>query len=216
MKNYDLIYFCGDSWTVAHNTDNVLPEKQPEHTLFTYLVADHFKIPYKVDAKGGASNDWIQHQLYNNLPEIKKEYNNILCVVGYSCPTRKDIYYKKTNQVATLSDNACSKEFYERYITEHFDYEYCDTRTKLIMKTVRSLTSFLSIDLIEAFAFSKILDVDFLYNNHVLEKHYLDISGDEGRIYNPVTGGLGHQNQIGNRKIADALIDKIQSTYGSN
>lgn len=216
MKKYDLIYFCGDSWTVALNTDGVLPEIQPTHTLFTYLVADHFKLPYKVDAKGGASNTWIQRQLYDNLPEIKQQYNNILCVVGYTCPTRQEIYYTKTGEAETLSENACSKEFYQRFITEHFDYGFCDRRTKTIIKTVRSLAHTLSIDLIEAFAFSDVLDVDFLNNNHVLETNFMHVAGDEGRIYNPKTGGHGHQNKLGNRKIADALIHKIQSIYGSN
>lgn len=214
MKKYDLIYFCGDSWTVANNTDNVLPKDQPTESLFTYLVANHFKSPYIVDARGGANNEWIQRQLYDNLPELKKEYSNILCVVGYSCPTRQEIYYSKLGITDTLSENVCSKEFYQAFITEHFDWATCDTKTCTIIKTIRSLTNMLSIDLIEAFAFTDVLNVDFLNNNHVLEKNFLTISGDEGRIYNPKMGTYGHQNELGNRKIADALIKKINSVYG--
>jgi hypothetical protein len=73
MKKYDLIYFVGDSWTVADNTDNVLPEPQPKETLFTYLVSNHFDIPYVVDAEAGAGNEWIHRTAINGIERFVAE-----------------------------------------------------------------------------------------------------------------------------------------------
>lgn len=215
MKNYDLIYFVGDSWTVANNDDEVLPAPQPTETLFTYLVAKHFNLPYKVTAAGGVSNAWIHRQIYDDLP-VLAENKNILLVIGYTCSSRQEIYYNNLGYFETLSENLCSKEFYERYLIEHFNWEYSFINTTTLIKSIRVLAKASSVDLIEAFAFSNILNVDFLNNGHVLDKNYLTICGDEGRIYNPKTGGHGHQNQIGNKKIADALIQKINEVYGTN
>ena len=216
MKKYDLIYFVGDSWTIANNTDGVLAEPQPINTLFTYLVANHFNVPYKVTAQGGASNTWIMRQVYDNLPDLCSDNKQILCIVAYSCPTREELYFNSTQTIETLNDKMCSKEFYQSYITEHLNFNYSNMKTSNIIKSVRALSNTLSVDLIEAFAFTDVLNVEFLNNRQILEQNFRLICGDEGRIYNPKTGGHGHQNQLGNRKIADALIQKINEVYGTN
>lgn len=216
MKKYDLIYFAGDSWTVATNTDGVLKTPILETQGFPFIVSDFLKIPYVKNAKGGAGNTWIHREVYNDIPELHKRYKKILSIVGWSHPLRVEILCNEFKDIHNISSPPFSKEFHMRYCEEacNFPMKKYEENTILYIKSLRSLYHTYKVDYIDAFAFSDVLHVPFIGQPKVLEKTFLDICGDEGRIYNPTTGGHGHQNVLGNEKIARALIDVINKYYG--
>lgn len=216
MKKYDLIYFAGDSWTVALNTDNVLKTPMLETQGFPFIVSDHLKIPYIKKARGGAGNTWIHREVYKDIPELHKKYKKILSVVGWSHPQRVEIFSNNFKDIHNISSPPFSKEFHMRYCEEACDFELknYEENTILYIKSLRALYHAYKVDYIDAFAFSNVLHVPFIGHPKVLEENYLDICGDEGRIYNPATSGYGHQNILGNEKIAKALLNAIHKYYG--
>ena len=215
MKKYDLIYFVGDSWTVAHNTDGVLPELQPKETLFTHLVAHHFNLPYVVDAEGGVGNEWIHRTAINGIEKFTSENNNILLIIGWSDPSRREIFSIDLKKSTSISEISCSLDWYKEYVVKCFDYDFQVEMTTAFRKSIRGLCHAFNIDYIECFAFTPITNISFLNKNHVLEQNWAEICGEEGRIFVPNTPfKYGHQNKLGQEKIANALINKIIKTYG--
>lgn len=219
-KRFDLIYFCGDSWTHARNAEGVMHTACLEEETFYYLVAKNYNLPYVKSAKGGAGNKWIHNRIYIDIPELKKKYTNILSIVGWSDPDRIEIFDNKQKQINNISSPPFSREFDKLYLDESYDFSstYYFDQTCIYIKSARALYSALNIGYIDAIAFRPEnpleLKVDFLGEGKILEKTYLDICGDEGRIYMPKIKGYGHQNNLGQQKIATALIEKIEELYG--
>jgi len=215
MKKYDLIYFVGDSWTVAHITDGVLPEPQPKETLFTYLVANYFNIPYIVDANGGVSNEWIHRTAVNGIEKFVTENKKILLIIGWSDPSRREMFSNELRQSISVSEISCSLDWYKEYVVKYFDYDFQSEITIALRKSIRGLCHAFDIDYIECSAFTPFTNISFLDKNQMLEEHWSKICGEEGRIFVPNTlFKYGHQNKLGQEKIANALINKIIKTYG--
>ena len=217
---YDLIYFCGDSWTVAKNAEGVEPTVCATEETFYYLVSDYFKIPYYNNARGGAGNLWIHNQIYREIPELKKQYKKILSIVGWSDPYRVEIFNNKKKELTNIIDNSVfSLEFIKMYMEQSYNgYQtHYNEITNTYIKSVRALYNCFNIDYIDAYAFTEDQEhINFLGENKWLEKAYISICGDEGRIWIPNINDYGHQNKIGQKKIADALIKKIEKLYGTS
>jgi hypothetical protein len=221
MKKYDLLYFVGDSWSTAICTDNGLPRIPEVHERFYDIVAKYYNLPYKVTAEGGAGNSWIHRQIYDNLPTLKEQYKNIIVIVGFSDPTRIELFNNKWKDYHTIDDYHWEKGWYKLWLTEYCDptWQSQEKYTQTLIKSLRSLYYTLDVDYLECFAFTTPLVVNnFLSSNKYLERTWADICGEEGRIFNPQINGYGHQNLLGNQKIAEAIINKLNQLYfnGSN
>jgi hypothetical protein len=182
--------------------------------LFTHLTAQYFNLPYIVDAIGGMGNEWIHRTVINGIEKYVARKKKILLIVGWSDPSRREIYFNDLGYPHTVSENACKPDWHKEYMTRHFNHEFQSEITTTLRKSVRGFCHAFDVDYIECFAFTDLPKIPFLDKDHVLEKNWAEICGDEGRLFNPNTHGYGHQNKLGQEKIAKALIGKIVKRYG--
>lgn len=220
-KRYDLIYFCGDSWTHARHAEGVQSVAATIEQTFYHLIAQHYNLPYVQSAKGGAGNKWIYQTVYEDIPKLREQYKRILSIVGWSDCERVEIFNSSVKDIRNISVPPFTREFHKMYLEESYDttIQYYMKETTTYIKSVRALYKCYNIDYIDAFAFRPEnpfkLKVDFLGEGKILEETYLKICGDEGRIYMPEINNYGHQNNYGQVKIANALIKRIDELYGT-
>jgi len=89
---YDCIVVNGDSYSA--------PNK--EHRVYADFLAKHFDIPVYNYAWAGSNNQRITRSSIEYLLDLKKQYNNILFIAGWSFIRRLEVwYYGNNNQVNT-------------------------------------------------------------------------------------------------------------------
>lgn len=108
MDDVKIIYANGDSWTAGDIVDPELFPDQPWHVNHPENAAYRLpKVwPHKLGAKlgvevinnsiAGASNDTVLRSSINDLIDLLKKYKpeEILVLIGWSSPERKDFFYK--------------------------------------------------------------------------------------------------------------------------
>jgi len=218
MKKYDLIYFMGDSWTFAIGQYEDVNEEITQSNRWTGLVASHFGLEEVNNSIAGVGNLSICRKTYEDVLKFVGEGKKILAVISYSDPNRVELYNEKHSKLLVLNNSQWEEEFYKTYITTYNNYIANSQQTIFYISTVRTLFERHNIDYVENFAFTKILDIPYFSNKTMLDKTLLNIAGNQGRFsmygLNGPPGSLyGHANVLGNKKIADAIIEKITKEY---
>jgi len=109
---HKILYTEGDSWTSG---DIIAPELQKELNGFVNSpLNDDYRLPKVWPQKlgdrlgllvlntsvAGSSNDGIARRTYDNVLKLLKEYepSEIMVVIGFTSPERKDFYFHKNNE----------------------------------------------------------------------------------------------------------------------
>jgi len=86
---YDCIIVNGDSYT-AETTEHMV------YSQYISATSDHHHVLNY--AMAGSSNRRIFRSTLEQVLQAKKDFNNILCIVGYSFLHRKEIWYEGNDQ----------------------------------------------------------------------------------------------------------------------
>ena len=150
---YKMLYANGDSWTAGDIVDPILFGDQVEHSMhpdndnyrlprvWPHKLGKLFNIEVENASYAGSSNDGIVKRTLNDIPRLLSVYDpkDILVIIGWSSPERKDFYYKskKQNSWDTLypgeldhwnSEEVSKNEFYKIYVTRYWNFEEFITR----------------------------------------------------------------------------------------
>lgn len=208
MKNYDLIYFMGDSFTLGLGQ---LDDTHKEINLtnrFSNLIGKNYNLPVINNAVAGCSNYFIFSEVYKDIYHLIKQNKKILAVISYTSPVRQELWSVNKNSPVTISPNF---SFYKEFMLESFNTDYCDNLTKSYILSIRTLFHRFNIDYVDAFTSRPILTINYIDNSKCLNKSFDDILQDEDRfVVN------GHANVNGNKKIAEEFIKKIDFLYGTS
>ena len=86
---YDCIIVNGDSYTA----------ETPDHMVYSQYISATSSHHHVLNfALAGASNRRIFRSTLDQVIKAKKDFNNILCIVGYSFLHRKEIWYEGNDQ----------------------------------------------------------------------------------------------------------------------
>ena len=178
----------GDSWTAGDIINPTLKEKiggfvnHPENNSYRLpkvwpgKLEQYTKGRVLNNAIAGSSNDGILRRTINSVLKLEKTYRSkdILVIVGFTSPERKDFYYKhnKTSAWDTMypldidADHLSEdrKLFYKEYGKIYWNKEEYITR---YMQTVIALSSFLENKGIQHIFFNAFYEteIDGILNN---------------------------------------------------
>lgn len=218
MKQYDCIYFMGDSWTVAACLSEDVHQTVTVHNRFSTLIGNHFGLSVINQSKSGCGNQTIFQTVYNDVNKLKSEGLKPLVVVSYTDPNRVELYNPKYGNIEVINQDSTmwDTEFYKTYLTRYFTHDANNDQSIYFILAVKTLLERHGLDYVDNWAFTPILENKYFNTNCQLEQTLLDIAGDEGRFEMPnhIPCKYGHANSLGNRKIADKLIEKIIQLYG--
>ena len=206
--NYDFIYFMGDSYTWAMKQDDDINREINRQNRFSGLIGKHYNLPILNKALPGCSNFHIFKTVYDDIYKFVSQGKKILVVLSYTSPTRVDLFHNGRNKYQPISDLF---SFYKEYVVESFNTNYCDDLSTQYILAIHTLLDKFNIDYVESYVWDPLLDVPYANKNRCLDKSLLEITQPEGR-FNPT----GHANILGNARIAEEFIKKIDQLYGTN
>lgn len=206
--NYDLIYFMGDSYTRALGQLDDLKSEINETNRFCDLIGKKYNLPIVNHGMPGCSNYHIFKTVYNDIYNFIKQGKKVLAVISYTSVTRVDMFHKEKNTYLPISPDF---SFYKDYMVEYFDTDFCTELTTNYILAIHTLFDRFNIDYVEAHTLDPILDIPYDNNEHCLDKSFLTITGLDGRFTQ-----FGHANVLGNARIAEEFIKKIDQLYGTN
>lgn len=218
MKKYDLIYFMGDSWTYALGQSEDVNHEININNRWSRLVADHFGLEEVNNSEAGIGNLSISQRTYKNILEYVNKGLNVLAVISYSDPSRIEMYNEELSRIVALNESHWDLEFYKIWLTKYYNATVNTQQSIFYITATKMLLERYNVDYVDNFAFTKILDIPYVSNKTILDKRLCDIAGDEGRFLlnykrEPIYSPYGHANILGNKKIADAIIEQITKEY---
>lgn len=216
MKQYDCIYFMGDSWTVAQGQYEDLDKLINFENRWTALVAKHFNLKEINPAIAGCGNKTIFHKVYKDIYELISEGIRPLVVVSYTDPNRVELWNPKFNKIEVLSPaEIWEKQFYKTYLTLYDNHDENISQSMYYILSIKTLLERHNLDYIDNWAFTPVLENKYFNTNTQLEQTLVDIAGDEGRFPMPNSDPTpyGHANVYGNQKIANKIIEQISKLY---
>lgn len=214
MKSYDLIYFMGDSWTFALGQAEDIDQTVNLENRWTRIVSKYFDLSEVNKSKAGCGNFFIFKTVIEDIPQLIGKGLNPLVVISYSDPNRKEFYIKNRDIYLSINHEDFDVEFHKEFLTSHYSSIVQNQETILYMASLQNFLQNKKIDYVENFAFTNILDHPLLDRSRLLDKTLLDIAEDEGRLLMPDKINYGHANVLGNKKIADKIINQIKIHYG--
>lgn len=217
MREYDFIYFMGDSYTVGCDQGDDINREVTRQNRFSQLVADRFNLPLVNHAIGGCSNDYIARTVVKDMLNYKKEGKNPLVAVCYSHYDRREMWYKEQNRSLTLNPDM---DIYKEYLVNHYNKEFNKDFTRYHMASIKHVLRYMQFDFVEAWS-AEVVDDPLLDHSTEIFPDFVKTAGVEGCFIlapgdDPVLGlpRLGHLNVKGNKMIAELIIDKIVELYG--
>lgn len=216
MKKYDLIYFMGDSWTVARGQSEDLTNSVNLENRWTGLVSKYFRLPEINEAIAGCGNRTIFQKVYQDIYSLLSENKKPLVVVSYTDPDRVELWNSKYNQLEVLSNSTdyWNLEFYKIFLTEYHNRDANNQQSITYILAIKTLLEKFNLDYVDNWAFTPILENKYFNTKTQLEQTLVDIAGDEGRFPMPnLLSTYGHANVYGNQKIANKIIQKISQLY---
>lgn len=215
MKKYDLIYFMGDSFVVAINQYEDYHREINETNRWTNLVAAHYNLAHYNNGIAGCGNYTVLERVYRDIYYFLQKGKNPLAVICYSDPSRVELYNKKYKRHMVINEIQWDIEFYKSFIT---NYEESHANTKLSAIYIAAVQSFLlqhGVDFIECHSLNNPISDPLILDHTGLPKSLYDIAGPDGKfIMQPgAPSKYGHPNVLGNSRIAEAIIKKIDSLY---
>lgn len=218
MKNYDLIYFMGDSWTYASGQAEDINNEVNDHNRWSKLVANHFGLEEINKSEAGIGNLSICQRTYNDVLRYVNEGKKILAVISYSDPNRVELYNDEISRLVALNESQWDLEFFKTYMTKYYSWKNNIQQSIFYITATKTLLECHNIDYVDNFAFTNILDIPYFSHKTLLDNTLCDIAGDEGRFLlhyerEPGYSPYGHANILGNIKIANAIIEKITKEY---
>lgn len=211
--DYDLIYFMGDSFTYAvHQLDDLLREINEENR-FSGLIGKHYNLQVINNAKPGCSNYHIFKTVYKDVFNLINQKKKFLAITSYAYHTRVDLFHRSYKNYFPLSPKF---SFYKDYMLESFDEDYCYELSLYHILAIRTLFDKFKIDYVDAFIDQPLRDhiksSKFNVNpEKCLTASFNEIIKNDGKF---ISGG--HANVIGNARIANEFIKKIDKLYGTN
>lgn len=205
-QKYDLIYFMGDSFTWAAGLDDDLKKEVNVDNRFSNLIGSHYNIPIMNLAKSGCSNYTIFQTVYEDIYKFVKKKKKVLAIISYTSEVRIDLHHNKIGYPIPLSDNF---SFFKEYMLESYNYDFCIRFSTDHILAIHTLFERFNIDYVEAYTTDPILTIPFENKTRCLDQTFMDITQPEGRF--TLTG---HANALGNARIANAFIKKIDQLYG--
>ncbi len=154
LTKIKVIVTDGDSWTAGDIVDPVLFKDEPWHVnhpknrpyrlprVWPHKLAAKLGIECINISSAGSSNDGIIRRTLNELDKVLEKYKSeeILYIVGWSSPERKDFFYK-TNEHRAVWETMYPGEihhfkgyeeaidrFYKEYVLSFWNYEEFITR----------------------------------------------------------------------------------------
>jgi hypothetical protein len=222
MKKYDLLYCIGDSFVYAIDQADDVNHEITENNRFTNLVSNHYDLKCVNHAVPGISNEYIAKKLYSDIINFKSQGINPLVFVAYTDPWRTEIYSNKNNVAATMTESTVS--FFKEYLVEHHNDQYVLDRTIYNVLSVRTLLNYFSFDFIDSWVFYYSgpagpykNDIPYISNKQEIQEPLKDIAGVDRYILSSDNNIItyGHPNIIGHAKIANTIIEKINTLYGT-
>jgi len=205
----------GDSFAVAISQYEDYNNEINETNRWTNLVAAHYNLLHYNSGVAGCGNYTILEHVYREIYSFLKEGKKPLAVVCYTEPNRVELYNKKYKRHMVINEIQWELEFYKSFIT---NYEDKYANTKLSTTYIAAVQSFLmrhNVDFIDCYSLTDPIKDPIISNHTTLSKSLYNIADDDGKFIMPAGSPLkyGHPNVLGNKKIADAVIEKISSLY---
>lgn len=206
----------GDSFTFAIGQYEDFNNEVNKDNRWTNLIANYYNLEHYNRAIAGAGNYTILEKVYVDVFSFVEQKKRPLVVVSYSDPNRIELYNKNYKNYSVLNDIQWDKEFYKTFIT---NYEDKEANKNLSINYICAIQSFLfrhDIDFIDCHAFTEVIQSPLIENKNRLSESLYDIAGNDGKFLVPVYKHFryGHANVLGNKKIADKIIEKIENLYG--
>jgi hypothetical protein len=205
-RPYDFIYFIGDSFTYAIGQADDLLSEINVNNRFSQLVADHYKLEHVNHAVAGTNNQYIARTLQDNMIEYSLQDKNPLVVVSYTDSARQEVWDNAKNVAKSASQD---DSWYKDWLVDGFDWEHFNKIAQYHINSSRFLLKYLEFDFVEIFTTK-----DGKSINKTLEQTLVEIAGEKGLFTSVTHTGLGHLNLLGNKIVADTLINKIDELYG--
>lgn len=215
MKNYDLIYFMGDSFAVAIGQYEDFNNEVNTTNRWTNLVAATYNLEHHNSAIAGCGNHTVLERVYRDISSFIQQGKNPLVVVCYSDPNRIELFHKEENRLMVINESQWELEFYKSFITNYQTKQSNIERSIMHIAAVQSFLLRHNIDFVDCHSFTDIIKDPLILDHTRLSQSLYDIAGNDGKFLMPVGtySRYGHANVLGNKKIADAVIQKIDSLY---
>lgn len=211
-KQYDLIYFVGDSFITAINQADDADKIITVKNRFSGLISQFYNLEEVNRGMPGAGNHQIAKQLFQDMFAYKRRKLNPLIIVAYSDPSRLEVYNNKKEKSESLNKD---HTFFKDFMVESFNDKFNQECTNFYIDCARSIINVLNFDYVECNSISPVfLHKSYFSNQTFIMKSLVQIIGKEGCFQN--TDFLGHPNIKGHRLIADTIIAKINELYGTN
>lgn len=217
-QKYDLFYCIGDSFTVgASQADDVNGEVTIENR-FSNLVANYYGLECVNHAVAGTNNNYIARTAYFDILKFKSQSINPLIFIGYTSPSRTEIYSNKTGTPVTMNHENVT--YYKEYMVDNYSEQYILDCTRYNVLSVRTLLKYCKFDFVDAWVFyssgkhnDELLEIPYLDNQEELSTPLFKIAGDDRFKFN---NNYGHPTPVGHQKIANIIIEKINTLYGTS
>jgi hypothetical protein len=217
MKKYDLLYCMGDSFVVGQGQDDDINREVTVENRFSNLIATHYGLECVNNAVAGCSNEHIAKTVYSDILKFKDEGINPLVVVTYTEPSRTEIYSNKLKSTTTISESTVV--YFKDYMIDNYNAPYALNRSIYNALSVKTLLNYCNFDFVDAWTFeyhenyvSRRIKVPYMSNVQEIDTPISTIAGDDrfkvGEAYL-------HPTPAGHRKIANTIIEKINTLYGS-
>lgn len=208
-EKYDFIYFAGDSFTHAIGQLDDVHKEINKKNRFSGLICEHYNLPEVNVGLPGCSVRHIFRTIYNDVYKFVAEGKKFLAVISYPARDRMELFHKQSNTMAVLSENF---DLYKDYILESYNQDYCDLISQEHIWAIHTLLDRFNIDYVEAWTCDSFLEIPYFKKERFLEKNFLEIIDKDGHFHSENI--YGHANILGNRRIADYYIKKIDELYG--
>jgi len=205
----------GDSWTVATGQAEDNNREVTLENRWTKSVSKYFQLPELNRAVAGCGNLTIFQRIIEDISQLKKEGKNPLVICSYTDPNRIELFHNNYHGLVTINESQYDPEFYKTYLTTHYDYDNCEKQSLYYIIAIKNFLENNNVDYIDSWAFTPILESLYLDYSKTIDKTFVDIAGDEGRLLMPnsTTSTYGHANLKGNNQITNAVINKIITLY---
>lgn len=211
MKKYDLIYFIGDSYTVGVGQNDDLDKVVTLENRFSTLVSKHFNLKEVNQAVAGCGNLYVLYQLTKDILSYKKDGLNPLVVVGYTFYDRVEFYNPKRQMLEPL--NILDEEIFKTFLTKFYDRHFNIEMSNLFILSIQSILSNNNIDFIEHWVSDDMVHSKHLMSKKSISDNLIDIAAIDGTFKVNYGDGRGHANVIGNQRISEKIITKIEELY---
>lgn len=208
VNDYDFIYFAGDSFTWAIHQGDDINREVDENNRFSGLVSKYFELPEVNAGLPGCSNQYIFQKVYNDVHEFVASGKKFISVLSYTDSSRLDLYSHNFGCQTPIAEESFS--FFKDYLIESYNQDYCDELSISYVLALHTLFDKFNLDYVDSWVF-RTLDVPFSDGSRTLTSSLADIMKKDGR-FNP----NGHANILGNKRIAETYIAKIEELYGTN